>query len=353
LSPHFLYLVETLPPGAAETDVALLAPFELATRLSYFVWASMPDDELLEAAADGSLADPDVLEAQVRRMLDDDRAADAIASFHQQWMQLAELDGLVKDATLYPSWSPELGAALAAETGAFAEEVIRRGDGRLQTLLTAPWTVGDAALAQHYGAAAPVDGKIELDPTERAGLLTSAGFLASKSHAAENSWVHRGKFVRENLLCEHLPPPPPGVEANEANDPGRLENPDCSSCHLLMDPIGVGFENYDAIGAFRLVDGEGAAIDAAGEVSGYPDIGTFTGVVELAQGLAAEPVVHDCFAVQWLRYAGRREETAADECTIERLQAVFADSDQDVRELVVAVVLSDAFRYRVAAEVSP
>jgi hypothetical protein len=115
----------------------------------------------------------------------------------------------------------------------------------------------------------------------------------------------------------------------------------------------VGFDNYDAIGAFRTVDAEGATIDAAGEVSGVPSIGAFDGVVELAQGLAAEPVVHDCFAVQWLRYAGRRQETEADECTIEGLQAVFSQSDQDVRELVVAVALSDAFRYRVAAEVSP
>jgi hypothetical protein len=354
LSPHFLYHVEALPPGAAETDVVALAPFELATRLSYFVWASMPDDALLAAAEDGTLGDPEVLEAEVRRMLDDDRAADAIASFHEQWLQLGELDELTKDAEMYPGWTPELGTAMEVETAAFADEVIRRGDGRLQTLLTASWTIADAELAALYGVTAP-DGpeRIDLDPAERAGLLTSAGFLASKSHAAENSWVHRGKFVRESLLCQPLPPPPPGVEANEANDPGRLENPECNYCHLLMDPIGVGFENYDATGAFRTVDGEGNAIDAQGEVVGVEGIGTFAGAVELAHELAADPSVHDCVALQWVRYAGRREETQADACAIEQVRAAFAQSDQDVRELVVAVVLSDAFRYRTAQEVSP
>ncbi len=354
LSPHFLYHVEALPPGAAETDVVALAPFELASRLSYFVWASMPDDALLAAAEDGTLADPEVLEAEVRRMLDDDRAADAIASFHEQWLQLGELDELTKDTTLFAGWTPELGEAMEVETASFADEVIRRGDGRLQTLLTASWTIADGDLAALYGVGAPDEsGRVELDPAERSGLLTSAGFLASKSHAAENSWVHRGKFVRESLLCSPLPPPPPGVEANEANDPGRLENPECNYCHLMMDPIGVGFENYDAIGAFRTVDAEGNAIDAQGEVVGVESIGTFVGAVELAHELAADPSVHDCVALQWMRYAGRREDTQADACAIEQVRAVFAESDQDVRELVVAVVLSDAFRYRTAQEVSP
>jgi hypothetical protein len=344
MSPHFLYHVEVLPPGAAETDVVELAPFELASRLSYFVWASAPDDALLDAAESGDILTPTGLEAEVRRLLDDDRAADAIASFHEQWMHLGGLGDLVKDAELFPQWSPELAASMRQETLAFADEVIRNGDGSLATLMTAAWTIGDARVAELYGATAPTEplGQIELPPGERAGILTHAGFLATNAHASETSWVYRGKFVRENLLCQPLPAPPPGVEVNAALDLGRLDDPECSGCHLLMDPIGIGFDGYDALG-IRIDDGPG------GEVLGVPEIGQFDTAVQLAGALAESAIVHDCVATQWFRFASRRAETPADECAVDAIQASFAESGQDVRELVVAVALSDAFRYRTSA----
>lgn len=344
MSPNFLYHVEVLPPGAGETDVTELSAHELASRLSYFVWASAPDDELLDAADTGELLTPAGLEAQVRRMLDDDRAADAIASFHEQWMHLGTIGDLVKDAELFPQWSPELAASMRAETLGFADEVIRRGDGSLKTLMTAAWSMGDAQVAAIYGVDAPTEpfGKIDLPPTERAGILTQPGFLATNAHAAETSWVYRGKFVRENLLCQPLPAPPPGVEVNDPLDAGRLENPECNGCHLLMDPIGIGFDGYDALGVYA-GDGPG------GEVIGVDEIGQFDSAVELAAALAESEMVHDCVATQWFRFASRRAEASADACAVDAIQEAFAASGQDVRELVVALALSDSFRYRTSA----
>lgn len=343
LSPNFLYHVENLPTGAGETDVVALSSYELASRASYFVWASAPDAELLDAAEAGLLDTPEGLEEQVRRMLQDDRAADTIASFTQQWMHLEGLADKVKDAELYPQWGPALAESMEHEALAFADEVIRNGDGKLETLLTAPWTVGDASLAELYGVAAPgADGRLDLPADERAGLLTQVGFLTTNAHAAETSWVHRGKFVRENLLCQTLPAPPIGVEVNDPNDAGRLENPECSGCHLLMDPIGWAFDDYDALGLFT-DEGE------PGEVGGS-SIGAFDDVVALAHGLAADPEVHDCVATQWFRYAARRAETGADDCALADIKASFSQSGQDVRELIVSIAMSEAFRYRRAED---
>jgi hypothetical protein len=277
-------------------------------------------------------------------MLEDERAADTIASFTQQWMHLEGLADKVKDAELYPQWGEALADSMEQEALAFADEVIRNGDGSLATLLTASWTMGDASVADLYGVAAPEGGfgRIELPADERAGLLTQVGFLTTNAHAAENSWVHRGKFVRENLLCQTLPAPPVGVEVNDANDAGRLEDENCSGCHLLMDPIGWAFDDYDALGLFTDEGG-------AGEVRGS-SIGEFADVPALAGELAADPAVHDCVATQWFRYASRRAETTADSCALDQIKARFAESGQDLRELVIAVATSEAFRYRKAAE---
>ncbi len=335
LSPNFLYHVE---PGS-EPGVAPLSAFPLASRLSYFVWASMPDDALLDAAEAGDLDETAGIEDQLRRMLEDDRASDSIASFHRQWLGTQSLADKVKDADLFPQWSPQLAASMEQETLRFADEVIRRGDATLHTLLTASWTVADARLAQLYGVDAPAEGfaVVQLPAEQRAGLLTHASFLTSSAHAAENSWVFRGKFVREQMLCDDIPSPPAGVEINEANDPDRLENEECGYCHILMDPIGQGFDAYDPVGAFD------PAIDGAGEVVGSADLGEFDGAADLARSLAQSPAVDDCVAEHWFHYAARRASTDADACTLEHIQARFAESGGDIRELMVAIAVSDAF----------
>jgi len=348
MSPYFLYHVEPLDPSA-DAEVVPLTATALASRLSYFAWASMPDDALLDAAEAGALDEPAGVEEQLRRLLSDDRAADAIASFHLQWMGLQGLGEQVKDAELFPEWDSALAQSMQQETARFVDEVIRRGDGRLQTLLTASWTVADETMADHYGVPAPEQswGVVELPADERAGLLTHGSFLTSSAHAAENSWVFRGKFVRERMLCQDLPPPPPEVEGNDTNDPDRLQDPDCRACHLQMDLIGQGLDAYDPIGFFTTEGPDGEPISTAGEVFGVPDIGTFDGGVELAHALAESPQVHDCMAEQWFQYGARRQATEADDCTLDRLRATFEESGQDVRELMVAIALSDAFRYQV------
>ncbi|MEM9452827.1 MAG: DUF1592 domain-containing protein [Myxococcota bacterium] len=344
LSPNFLYHMEARPVGAAETDVLPLGGFEMASRMSYFVWASMPDDELLDAAEAGALDTTEGLEAQVRRMLEDERAGDTIASFTRQWVHLEGLGDKVKDVEIFPEWSAVLAASMEHEALAFADEVIRNGDGRLETLLTAPWTMGDASLAELYQVDAPEGefGRIDLPPAERAGLLTQLGFLTANAHAAETSWVHRGLFVRQNLLCQVLPAPPAGVDVNDPNDAGRLENPECTGCHLMIDPIGWAFDDYDALGVFV---GEGEPGDASGS-----SVGEFDDIVALAGALAQAPEVQDCVASQWFRYATRRAETSADDCALDDIKTTFGASGHDIRELIVAVATSEAFRYHKASE---
>lgn len=352
-SPHFLYHLELSAPAAGEQVVALDG-FEVASRMSYFLWHSLPDDALLAAAETGALSSPEGIEIEARRMLADPKAERAIETFHDQWLELEVLSEVMKDPALYPEWSETMAASARSETLTFVSDVIAQG-GDVAQLFTASHSFVDAELAALYGvSASPPAGelvRVELDPAERAGILTQAAFLASRAHAAEVSWVLRGKFVRERLLCETIPAPPPNVNQMQANDPNRLTSPECGSCHQMMDPIGYGFDNYDAIGRFRTVDEAGDPISGEGEVvdpAGTLGIGTFTGAVELASELAASDQLRHCIATQWFRYAARRAETQADGCTIERAYEDFKSAGFAVEELLVAITKGDAFRHKSA-----
>jgi hypothetical protein len=228
----------------------------------------------------------------------------------------------------------------------------------LQTLLSAPFTVARPEVLSLYGttAAPAADGTVQLDPTQRAGLLTQAGFLAAHAHANQTSPVHRGLAVRKNLLCTDLPDPPANVNNNPpAPDPNattrqRFEqhraDPSCAGCHQMMDPIGIGFESYDAIGRFRTSENN-LPIDDKGElVSAGTTSGTFTGAVELAKRLSTSPEVRDCVQKQWFRFSLGRLEGAEDACSMAALKADFTASDFDVKALLLSLVTSDAFRYR-------
>ena len=246
------------------------------------------------------------------------------------------------------------------ETHDFADYVVRQGDGKLTTLLTASSSLLTEPLFDLYGATPPMGWTpgtpVELDPTQRAGLLTQAAFLTMHAHADQTSPVHRGILVRENLLCQILPSPPADVN-NVAPSPTpstttreRLEqhvaDPSCAGCHVLIDPIGLGFENYDPIGAYRTYDGP-REVDAVGEVNGAGDdvAGTFNGAVELSSKLAQSAQVKECLTKQWFRFATGRMESNDDACTLQRLQESFKASDGNVRQLIVDLVTSDAFTY--------
>jgi hypothetical protein len=367
-SPFFLYHVE-FGGADAEVDpasdaVVALDDYELASRLSYFLWDTMPDEELFAAAEAGDLSTEDGLREQADRMLADPRADAALASFTLQWLGVDGVTMVEKNAEVYPAFSPDLAQAMAAETAAFATWVLREGDGKLETLLTADFTVTeDPGLLALYGATLPADhtpgDPVPLDATQRAGLLTHASVLARHAHANQTSPVHRGKLVRENLFCTLLPPPPPDADTTPPDpDPNattreRFEqhraDPDCAGCHALIDPIGFGFENYDGIGAYRTMEGT-LPVDASGEITGVDVAGTFVGAVELAGMLAQSDQVQECMTKQWFRFALGRIEGEADECTTDTMHQAFLDSDGDVRELVRTLVISDSFRFRRAKE---
>ncbi|HZO14910.1 MAG TPA: DUF1588 domain-containing protein, partial [Polyangiaceae bacterium] len=300
-------------------------------------------------------------------MLDDPRAADAIASFHIQWLALEDLASVEKDAGLFPEFGPELAQAMQRETELFADHVIRNGDGLLSTLLSAPYTFANAELAALYGASPPSGDAFELvdlDPAERSGLLTQASLLTMHAHPNQTSPVHRGKVIRENLLCDPPPPPPPTVNDQLPEvDPNvpiteqlaqHRTDPACSACHALMDPIGTGFEAYDSIGRYRTMIGD-TPVDDSGEFVSTDDIdGPFEGVQEMAKRLTESEQVRECVAKQWLRFAIGRLEQDEDSCAEDVIQQHFAESGYDIRELIVAVAVSDAMRFlRVPEESSP
>ncbi len=331
-SPHFLYI------GArTELDDPAAHAYDLASRLSYFLWATMPDDTLLQAAESGELSTTEGVEAQVRRMLEDERAGDMLASFSTQWLDVGALSQTPKHPEQFPQWTPELVAAARAEVGELMRRVVQGGDARLASLLESRDAYVDASLAALYGVDAPADGAgwVALPNDERAGLLTRAAFLARHSHATENSWVHRGKVVRERLLCGVLPPPPPIADDSPINDDSRLEDAACSGCHLLMDPIGVGFEAYDPIGTFV-----GGA--APGRIEGI-DEPAFDGAIDLSERLATSLEAQACFAVQMFGYAHRRASQAEDACAIEAATTTFVESDGDIVELVTALATTNGF----------
>lgn len=361
-SPDFLYRVERTRPEP-EAGRLRLDGYSMASRLSYLLWRTMPDDDLLGLAAADALDSPDALEEQARRMLEDPRSAALFADFHRQWLGIQDVEQVAKDPERFPD-APQLLPAMATETAWFVDRVLRHEDARLRTLLTARWTVVDATLAEHYGldpAAGITEPGLpegwfvaELPAEQRAGLLTQGSVLAAHAKADRGAPILRGAFTREQILCTPLPDPPPDVPPPPAIDPevperDRLEqhssDPACAGCHGLIDELGFAYEHYDAMGGFRLVDEEGHEVDAKVELGSTDVDGTYDGAVELAQALAASAQVRDCVATQWFRYANARPARADDACDLELLQDSFADTDGDVHELVVSIVRRPSFLY--------
>ncbi|HVY49127.1 MAG TPA: DUF1592 domain-containing protein [Minicystis sp.] len=361
-SPRFLYRVEFGLPDAVAPGVVPLDDWEMASRLSYMLWNSMPDDELFAAAEAKELRTPEQIAAQAERMLDDPRAHDAVANFDAQWLGLYTLDGISKDPKVYPKYAPDLVPLFKQESLAFLDDVAFGEGGNFATMLTAPYSIMNARLAAFYGVKGGPEGdaweKVALPPTERAGFLTQASILAAYAKPDQSSPVHRGKFVRERLLCQPLPPPPnnivivppevkPGVSTRERFTE-HSASAFCSTCHHLMDPIGFGFEHYDGIGEYRTMD-QGQPVDASGEIYDSVDAdGPFVGAVQLAARLAGSDQVRQCYATEWFRFAYGRAETADDACSLARIQKGFADSGYKVKSLLVALTQTDAFRYRKA-----
>lgn len=354
LSSNFIFRVE-LDPEPTSAEPHPLGDYEVASRLSYFLWSSMPDDALFEAASDGMLTDRDEVATQVQRMLTDERAQALAANFGGQWLYSRALDDeLVKDPGTYPEFDPELRDAMRAEMELNIEAFIK-GDRGLDELLTSKDTFVNDRLAEFYGI--PAVGTDEMVPvrlenTPRKGLLTSAGLMTVLSHPNVTSPIKRGKWVVEQLLCIEPPPPPAGVETTVDPSFGegpmreRLakhrEDPSCAACHELMDPVGLAFENYDGVGAWR--DQEGPwDIDASGML---PIGGEFNDALEMVELIAASEAFAKCTTEKALLYGLGREVTNEDEEIVIAASEALIESDYAFEALIIALTTSDAFLMR-------
>ena len=362
LSPHFLFRIERDRP-AATGGAHPVSDHELASRLSYFLWADMPDDELFRLADAGRLGRPEVLEAQVRRMLADRKSAALVDSFAAQWLQLRTLERVKPDPARFPTVDDELRDAMRRETELFVEAIIRE-DRSVLDLIDGPFTFLNGPLAHHYGItgiAGEEFRRVALAGTQRGGLLTQASMLTVSSYPTRTSPVLRGKWVLDNLLGAPPPDPPEGVPALDEAAVGasgslrtQLErhraDPTCAVCHDQIDPLGFGLERYDAAGAWRTHDGE-FPIDDSGTL---PDGTTFRGARELKAILRAQSEAFTRnLAAKLLTYALGRGLETGDAAAVETIRAQAADAGHRFSSLVLGVVRSEPFRMRRGEESTP
>jgi hypothetical protein len=357
-SAPFLYFYETGSTAGRVGNAVPLTSWEMASRLSYLVWNSMPDDALFTAAENDALKTADQIEAAVRRMITDPKARDATAEFFTEWLKASDLDLLAKDPTVYPSYSADIGASMKRGLIAFTSSVVWDGDGKIETLLTSPSVFLDGKTGPLLGVG-NVTGtnvqKVDMDPAKYAGILTQPAVLTVFAKPNQSSPVQRGKFVRERLFCQPLPPPPanivikpPDIKAGESTRERFAQHdkdPFCAGCHHLMDPIGFGFESFDGIGRWRDTD-QGLPVDASGSLQATDVDGAFVGTKDLATHLAKSSAVRACVGTEYFRFAMGRGVDADDDCSVATIGDALEKSGGNIRELIVAVTRTPAFRYR-------
>jgi hypothetical protein len=350
-SPHFLYRVEH---GDGDGAVRPLTEWEIASRLSFLLWNSVPDQELLDAATAGELLDDAGLETQARRMLSDDRARNGIRNLFTEVYHLYTLDSLNKDPNVFQHASPELGPAAREETLLVLEEIILDDDADFRDLFTSQRTWIDRRLAALYSVPAPAeDGFAPTDLPEdggRRGLLGHASFLLTHSHPTSTSATKRGKFIRTTILCQDIPAPPADVDTSipeaDATSPTlrerlqtHLEDPTCAGCHQLTDPIGLGFENFDGLARWRDTE-NGAVIDSTGELDGR----SFNDAWQIGQVVSDHPHLSRCMTRHLYRYTTGRLEGDSEDALLDWLALGFEDNDFGFQDLLVDTILSDGFR---------
>ncbi|WP_437681448.1 DUF1592 domain-containing protein [Sorangium sp. So ce131] len=359
VSPQFLYHWPD-DEGAAPGDVITLRDHELASRLSYFLWGTMPDDALFQAAAEGRLRTPEDVEAEARRMLDDPRARETTAAFFRELLGVDDIGAINRDPEAYPELDAALAQDLEASLEAFLDDAVWSG-GTYDDLFTSRRAFVNARLADLYGVEGELGDElspVELDPETRLGLLTQPALLAKLAKFDQSDPIRRGVFLREKILCQELLPPPPSVEFNvptPAAEPAKTtrerfaahtSQPACQGCHGLIDPLGFALETYDALGRYRAEE-NGAPIDATGAIVATEGAdGEVDGGVELAARLVSSVDARACFVEHWFRYAVRRGGAGGDACALESLGEAFEAEGGDIRSLLVRIVKSEAFRTR-------
>ncbi len=364
-SPDFLYRIEMgVPDDDRGPSWARPSSYEMATRLSYLLWGSTPDDGLLAAAEADELRNDEAVEAQARRLLADPRARASLERFYSILLPLSGASYPALDSAEHPSFTEDIARLLPQETAAFVADLTFDSGGDFRELLTAPHTWVNGPLAAFYGIP-NVTGdelrKVDVDPTQRGGLLTQASIMAATATATVTRPVARGLIVLRRFLCFDLPPPPahgavppPGSPPDDATTRERYAqhsaDPACAACHRIIDPLGFAFEHYDSAGLFRDTE-NGHAIDATGEIFDTDAAGTFDGALELEQRLADSADAARCFQRDWFEFAAGRLSTNADACSLSALDAAFVRTNGNLKELLVALIQTDAFRYRPRSEV--
>ncbi len=382
-SPEFLYRVEFGTEVAGNATVRLLTGSEVATRLSYLFWQQPPDAALKQAAAAGALGTPEGILAEAQRMLTDQRSHGMVGHFFDNLLPITILPNLTRDKGLFPQFSANIGASMRREVQRVLEYEIFENTtaapgspyaaGSWPAALTAPYTFVNQDLFNFYGAdsfaagTASVTGteleKVDLNPSQRLGVLTLAGMMAGTATTNLTNPVLRGGYVVKHLMCRDIPlpnfpvaPPEPytGKTARERFGKHSAE-PGCSGCHQYMDPIGLALENYDAVGRYRTmerteIDGVtyDTPIDSSGSVPGV--MGTASGPVDLVRLLASSEETQACFAKNWMQFAYGRVLDTGDECTRRSVEAAFKAANYDVKQLLLELTQTDAFRYRPAAQ---
>ncbi len=353
ISPHFLFKVEQVPKEIKASEYPKISQFELATRISYFLWSTMPDDRLLQLAMKKELDKPEVIRSEVNRMIQDKRANEFVENFAGQWLTLRKLDLFQPNSQLFPSWNERIRELARRETFTFFAGVMR-DDMSIMTLLDGDFTYLNEDLARYYGIAG-VKGKefrkVSLSGQPRMGLLTQASILAVTSNPTRTSPVKRGKWILDNVLGTPPPNPPPGVpELEKGKLTGTLReqieqhraNAACASCHKLMDPLGLALENFDAVGLWRTQDA-GEKIDASGVL---PDGSSVKHAGDLIRTLRSKnpDQFARCLTEKMMCFALGRGLEYYDRCTVDKILVKLKADDYRFSTLVTEILVSDAFQ---------
>ncbi len=355
MSPQFLYRIEA-PPASDPGDSVPLGPYALASRLSYFLTGTMPDEELLESAESEALLDEVVVEAQARRLLEEPRAKEQVSEFHDQWLGLPRIKAIARNGVDVGYQEAQLESIRRFLDATFWSE-----SSSLRELYTSDQVFLNQQLGALYGAnTSSEDWELVSQPGERFGLITQPALLSLLAHADQSAPVKRGVFVRETLLCQEVPAPPPNVNNNPPDPDPNLTTRErfavhtadgvCAQCHSVIDPIGFGFEAYDHLGRLRSEE-NGIPVDTSGELSRFAEEqlnGPISGAEDLSNQIAASTTALSCLAENWLTFALGRSVGSGDEKDIDRAIERAQQADSSMKELIVALTTSEVFLTRAA-----
>ena len=357
-SPEFLYRWELNGAPIKDGHLIKFGPYEVASRLSYFLWGTMPDDQLFAAAKANALDRPELVAAQAQRMLADERARDSLRDFHLQWLGIYGVDEIEK-GEIYKTYSPDVARAMLAETGAFIDATLfgPAATGKLEALFTSSTSYLNGPLATHYGVPGVTGDmfrKVDLNPQQRAGILTQGAFLARHSKEVESFPIIRGVYVLNQILCQDIPEPmielPPAPEQKTGTTTRKLYEdftaaPACQVCHAKINGVGFAFENYDATGGWRDRE-EGQVVDASGALDLASGRLAYKNAVEMVKAMARTPEVRECVARNWMRYLLRRDERDDEKGSLKAVLDAFGSSQYDLRALIVGLTRTRAFSHR-------